>query len=63
MNCSICGATVNDMNVAVETGWIPGFWHHDGWCDPCCGECADQDVRYDEALGEYVRVEKGKVNL
>jgi hypothetical protein len=76
ITCEICGATVRNVDAAIDAGWYPSHWRYGmpGWRDPALGDvfseegpicpgCAnDPEVVMDGEYGDALRVSdvKGK---
>lgn len=52
MYCSLCGTEVEDIEDAIEQGWLPSFWDGEIQREVACAKCADTLLQYKDD-GEY----------
>lgn len=57
LQCEICLDEVQDIDSAIDNGWIPSFWDHNSETTefgPCCGACFEAYIeKGPESLGEF----------
>jgi hypothetical protein len=64
MRCSICGIIVDDIEKAIEEGWIPSFYDGEQQHDPACSGCSEAILEAGEDGELQVRAEyRGKVKF
>ena len=64
MRCSICGIVVDDIEKAIEEGWIPSFYDGEQQHDPACSGCSETILEAGEDGELQVKAEyRGKVKF
>jgi hypothetical protein len=64
MRCSICGIVIDDIEKAIEEGWIPSYWDGEQQHDPACAGCSQAILENGEDGELQVRAEyRGKVKF
>ena len=59
--CSLCSHSINSIDDAVETGWIPSYFDdRDEERGPACPDCCRQYLRFDQETQTYERI--GRLN-
>jgi predicted nucleic acid-binding Zn-ribbon protein len=64
MRCLICGIVVDDIEKAIEEGWIPCFYNGEQQHDPACPGCSETILEAGEDEELQVKSEyRGKVKF